>query len=461
MKRVSALNRKGTYLTIIAITLFLFEIKISKNPAQQSARHSPNNKLRTGGKKRPSQLNLKLAMGVVNARHLPGTSSVPAHFPDLDSMYSWIRRLQKQYPHLLQVETIGKSSSMHLPLYALKVSDNASNEEDESSVLFSALHHAREPIGGLLSMQIVEMLLSSYEQNKTIRKLVNSLEVWIVPIVNPEGYRYVFDNRLNFPWWRKNLHDNDNDGIFNPVIDGVDLNRNYDYNWMQGGEDNPASWFYRGKEPFSENEITAMRSLALRENIVAGLSFHSYGEVVLYPWGNYYAAPDQDLIYTTGQKLASHIRKLSNTSTYGLLPLNGRVGQSSVWMYGRLRAIDFIVELGDEYFTNGQDTRQVIREALAGVEFFLNRALISNIQGHIFDANTKQPLVAKILVEGYEAQHVSPRYSEPLYGRFERWLSPGIYNIEISTAGYARKLLSGVEVKEDSATKLEIFLKKQ
>ncbi|MFQ5627986.1 MAG: hypothetical protein ACE5I1_04430, partial [bacterium] len=162
-----------------------------------------------------------------------------------------------------------------------------------------------------------------------------------------------------------------------------------------------------------------------------------------------------------GQKLASHIRKLSNTSTYGLLPLNGRVGQSSVWMYGRLRAIDFIIELGDEYFTNGRDTRHVIREALAGVEYFLHRALVSNIRGHIRDANTKQPLVAKILVKGYEAQHVSPRYSEPLFGRFERWLNPGVYNNEISAGGYARKILSGVEIKEKRATENEIFLKKQ
>lgn len=462
MNRGTVLPGKRTIFAIIAAVIVFFEIKAGKSPSPHSSLQINRKSKRQLGVNTPeTPHDFVFGTSSATARSFTYQSNTPPHFPNLDSLYNWIQRLKKQYPNLLQIEAIGKSTSLRLPMYAMKISDNPTQEEDESAVLFSALHHAREPIGGILSLHIAEMLLSEYKHDKNIRNFVDNLEIWIVPVVNPEGYKYVFDNKLGFPWWRKNLHDNDEDGIFNPVIDGVDLNRNYDYNWLQGGEDNPASWFFRGAEPFSENEINAMRNLALRENVVAGLSFHSYGEVVLYPWGNFYVAPDQDLIYNVGQKLASHMRKLSNTSTYGLLPLNGRVGQSSVWMYGRLRAIDFIVELGDEYFTSARDTRNVVREATAGVEFFLNRALVANIRGHVVDTKTGKPIVAKVMVKGYEAQYVSPRSSEPLFGRFERWLIPGTYTIEVEAPGYARKILSGVEVREDDATELDILLIKQ
>lgn len=462
MKHAGVLFRKKTLFSLIALFFLV--------PGLKSGKYSQSTCLfrsQPAGKNFAFVLMRWLAIsfcdgwGGESAMAAPAVSRIiPKHFPTLDSIYTWIHRLEREYPDLLHVEQIGRSTSLHLPLYALKLSDNASQEEDESALLFSAIHHAREPVGGLLCMRLAETLLQSYTADQDVRRFLDELEIWIVPVVNPEGYRYVFDNDLNFPWWRKNLRDNDHDGIFNPVIDGVDLNRNYDFNWEQGGEDNPSSWFYRGEQPFSEDEISAMQRLAYRENIVAGLSFHSYGEVVLYPWGNYYAAPDQELIYAVGQKLAASMTKLSGSASYGLLPLNGRVGQSSVWMYGRLRAIDFIVELGDEYFTDQRETESIIREAMRAVYYFLDRALISGVRGHVRDARTGAPLVAKIYIEGYEAHYVSPRYSEPVFGRFERWLQPGTYSLEVTASGYGRKHIPRVEVRADRLTVLDIMLRK-
>lgn len=256
------------------------------------------------------------------------------------------------------------------------------------------------------------------------------------------------------------MRDNDNDGVFDPIIDGVDLNRNYDYNWAQGGEGNPASWFYRGSHAGSEPEIEAITSLAVRENIVAGLSFHSYGEVVLYPWGNFYAAPDQRLIYEVGQQLAMHMLKLSNNAYYGLLPLNGRVGQSSVWMYGRLRAIDFIVELGDQYFPDARKTRHIVQNGVKSTLFFMRRALRATIRGQVADAHTNQPLVATIYVTGYESDFVAPRRSEPRFGRYERWLEPGRYTIHVSADGYRTQIFDDVRVFENEPTHLDVVLER-
>ncbi len=381
-------------------------------------------------------------------------------WPSLQAFYSRIQKLEEAHPSIIHVEKIGVSTSLALPLYAIKLSDNASQEEDESAILFSALHHAREPLGALLCMEMLERFSQAYDSDTAIKKLVDELEIWVVPIVNPDGYDYMSRNDLDFPWWRKNLRDNDGDGIFNPIFDGVDLNRNYDYNWREGGEDNPASWFFRGGKPFSENEIQAVKNLALRENIVAGLSFHSYGEVVLFPWGNYLPPPDRALIQNVGKRLASRMRKLSGMSSYGVLPLNGRVGQSSVWMYGRLRAIDYIVELADAYFTRAQDTRTVMREGMRGVRHFLGRALGAGLYGHVLDESTHQPVLAEILVTGYEARHVSPRMSETRYGRFERWLEPGVYTVVFQADGYMQSVWKEVLVGAKGRTELEVYLKK-
>ena len=118
----------------------------------------------------------------------------------------------------------------------------------------------------------------------------------------------------------------------------VDLNRNYDFNWAEGGESIIGSWFYRGAAPFSESETAALKNLAERENVIAGMAFHSYGEMVLFPWGNYFPAPDESVLFYLAQKIASQMLKSEGVGTYGVLPLNARAGQSSNWMYAQLRA---------------------------------------------------------------------------------------------------------------------------
>ncbi len=363
------------------------------------------------------------------------------------------------HPDLVRLEQIGVGSRLGLPIWAVKVSDNVSVDEDEPTVLFTGVHHAREPLGAKITLALMKYLVSRYGRDPRVTNWVDNTSVWFVPVVNPEGYKYVMDNRLPFPWWRKNLRDNDGDGKFDPLIDGVDLNRNYDYNWDQGGDGYPGSWFYRGRRPFSEPEVRALRDLALRENFVFGIGYHSYGESILFPWGNFDRPPDEDVILDIASHMASRIRRVDGKGHYALLPLNGRVGQSSIWMYGALRTIDFIVEVGTDYFPDNQDVSRIVAQNVKGAVYLLERLHGPGITGHVFDAETGAPLNAEIAVVENSAPYVRPRHTDPRSGRYDRILLPGVYTVEFRSEGYLPQVFSNLRVPRRKPLRLDVRLK--
>jgi hypothetical protein len=387
-----------------------------------------------------------------------GNSNIPAIYPPLEEIYHEIIKLQLRFPELIHVETIGKTTALQLPLRAVKVSDNAVNREDEPRILFMGVHHAREPIGANICLEMITSLCTGYETDSRIRRWLDELEIWFVPVVNPDGYKYIHDNDLGFPWWRKNLRDNDGDGVFNPLVDGVDLNRNYDFNWADGGDGHPGSWFYRGKKSFSENEASAIKRLAIRENFVIGISYHSYGEAVLYPWGNFAEPPDRDLILDIAQNLSLRIRRASGHGTYTILPLNGAVGQSSIWMYGFLGTIDFIVEVGTQYYPDAARVPAILAAHLNGACYLFDRILSTGVHGRVYEFYTKRPLLAEVEVVEYAAEHVKPRRTDTVFGRFHRLLLAGNYTIEIRSAGYQTKRINEVAVADGESVELDIGL---
>jgi hypothetical protein len=388
-------------------------------------------------------------------------ASVPSAYPHLQVLERQFFDLINAYPHLAHAYQIGQSTSWMQPIWGIRVSSGPAIDKDAPAVLFTGIHHAREPLGALLCKALLEELLTNYGKSARHTRLLDSLEIWLVPIVNPDGYEYIIQNQLQFPWWRKNLRDNNGDGIFDPLVDGVDLNRNYDFNWDEGGDGNPASWFYRGDSAFSEREIQALRGLALRENFVMGASYHSYGESVLYPWGNFHRAPDQELILDIAQRCADQIGRLSGSGSYNVLPLNGRVGQSSIWMYGEFGTIDFIIETGEEYFATPEDIPRIVKENVRGALFLMERALCGGVTGHVRDRQTGKPVVAEIHVNGCDAAYVKCRRADAARGRFDRLLFPGSYTLEIRAPGYLTETITGVQIHGDRMTVLDIALARQ
>ena len=190
-----------------------------------------------------------------------------------------------QYPNLISAKAPISDTLTHegRPIYYMKISNDPNVDQGKPRVLFSAIHHAREP--GSLSQTIFYMwyLLENYGTDPEVTYLVDNLEMMFVPVINPDGYIH---NVVNDPngggMHRKNK--NPNVGNQNP---GVDLNRNYSYQWGTTGVDlnDENSDVYPGSNAFSEPETQNMKKIAENWNISLAHNAHTHGGLHLYPIG--------------------------------------------------------------------------------------------------------------------------------------------------------------------------------
>lgn len=278
-----------------------------------------------------------------------------------------LKALQAKYPQLARVYTIGRSLEGR-NINALKISDNVSADEEEAEVLFLGCHHAREWISVEVPYLLGKYLVENYASDAEVRKLVNQSEVWIVPLVNPDGLEYSI---YFYRYWRKNRRFNA-DGSY-----GVDLNRNYGYLWgfdNVGSSPEPGSAVYRGTAPFSEPETRAIRDFFMGKNFRALVSYHSYSQIILYPWGYTTVPSDQD----------SLLRQLAAEMAEAMKPVNGRVysygqagaslyltnGDATDWAFGVAGIPAYTIELppidqlGGGFFNAEADIHSIFQENL-------------------------------------------------------------------------------------------------
>jgi len=196
---------------------------------------------------------------------------------------------------LAKLVVIGKSVQGK-DIVAVKVTKNATKVRDGSrpSVLYSAAQHAREWITPEMDRRLLHHYLDNYATDPAIKKIVDTTELWFVPVANPDGYDYTFTagNRL----WRKNLRDNDGDGLITGN-DGVDPNRNFPAKWgydNEGSSPTPAGETYRGTAPASEPETRALDGLMKKLKPTYLINYHSAAELLLYGIGWQVATPSPD-----------------------------------------------------------------------------------------------------------------------------------------------------------------------
>jgi hypothetical protein len=202
-------------------------------------------------------------------------------------------------PGIAKVVKIGTSVNGQ-EILAVKVTRDAAKLRDGSrpAVLYASAQHAREWITPEMTRRLMHYMLDGYGKDPKITAMVNSTELWFVPVANPDGYDFTFTqgNRL----WRKNLRDNNGDGQIT-VGDGVDLNRNFAVKWgydNEGSSPDPASETYRGAGPGSEPETKALDGLFKRVGFKFFVNYHSAAELLLYGIGWQVSTPSpDDVIY--------------------------------------------------------------------------------------------------------------------------------------------------------------------
>lgn len=250
-----------------------------------------------------------------------------------DELLAVLDSMVAKYPNLITPKMqIGESVSIEgRPIWHLRLSDNPLVDEDEPELLYTALHHAREPNSLAQMVFYIWYLLENYETDAEVKYLVDNTEMYFIPVVNPDGYLF---NESTDPegggFWRKNRRDN-GDGTF-----GVDLNRNYGFEWGfddNGSSPSTGSETYRGTEGFSEPETAAVRDLCNQHNFRITLNYHTFGNLLIYPWGySDTETPDQATFRSMTDVMTRENDYLAGTGTETVgYTVNG---DSDDWMYG-------------------------------------------------------------------------------------------------------------------------------
>ncbi len=287
--------------------------------------------------------------------------------------------LERDHPDLAKVYPIGQSLEGRT-IYALKISDNPFLDEGEPAILFLGCHHAREWISVEIPYLFGKHLVESYAGDGGIRSLVDRSEIWIVPLVNPDGLEYSIHT---YRYWRKNRRANP-DGSF-----GIDLNRNYGYQWgydNEGSSPVPSSYLYRGPEPFSEPETVAVRDLVLGHGFGGLISFHSYSQIILYPWG-YIDEPTSrnEELESVAREMSGHMESVRGTvyrygrAADGLYLTNG---DTADWSFGAAGILSYTIELppvdiqGGGFFNPESEIEGIFSENLPAMLYLVDYAVL-------------------------------------------------------------------------------------
>ncbi|MFD9103278.1 M14 family metallopeptidase [Streptomyces virginiae] len=229
-------------------------------------------------------------------RSVPGIAASPMDFPSADSKYhnyaeatAEINTLVAQYPAIASKRVIGKSYQGR-DLLAIKISDNVATDESEPEVLFTAHQHAREHLTVEMALYLLKEFTSKYGTDSRVTNAVNGREIWIVPDLNPDGGEYDIATG-SYRSWRKNRQPNSGSSYV-----GTDENRNWNYKWgcCGGSSSSKSSETYRGAAAESAPEVKVVsdfvrsRVIGGKQQIKAAIDFHTYSELVLWPFGYTY-----------------------------------------------------------------------------------------------------------------------------------------------------------------------------
>lgn len=307
--------------------------------------------------------------------------SISYHYFTYQEMTNLFQSLSENNSDIMSLESIGKTYEQR-DIWLVKLSDNVDVNEKEPGVLLMGAHHGNEKPSFEILIYFINYIVENYYKENTdddqdglinedyidgfdndddglidedpsedrVREVINNTQIFLLPMVNPDG---VEANT------RKNRAPNYGSfGLSKEITSyGVNLNRNYGYKWYLYYifplsyhlfiNILDSSYNYRGERPFSENETIAVKNFVEKNNMCISLSYHSYGEILFYPW--MYTSrhtPDEDLYISIGENI-SNINKyfLYKGGEYKIPRYGGTLGTSEDWLYGTRDIIAYTVEL--------------------------------------------------------------------------------------------------------------------
>ena len=376
-----------------------------------------------------------------------------------DQYISLLNTLQKTYPNHLELSSIGKTfEGNEMPLIIMKSpfvnqSRNqttfSEKKNTKSAILFTGMHHGREPVSMMMNIYLILHLLSI--SDGYLHLLLSSTEIFFVPIINIDSYKYNCENYLtrnvnvNNLMSRKNrnpFYDKEKTKVSNCRSDdiGVDLNRNYDYafgNDNVGSSPKECEEDFRGPYPFSEPETQNIKNFTDKHpNIKICINFHSWGNLIITPFNYLKSKISEDSIkknYPLHYKMYQDFLKEANYPD-GFLFGNGDEtikyttnGDATDWFFGAKKILSFSPELGvknkesDVFYPSRKITFEILEKnlynglyAIQKSAYFLKAELISADYSKCLNKNkyytTREKYYANL--KDYEMKNC--RYNEML-----------------------------------------------
>ncbi len=276
-------------------------------------------------------------------------------FPEKDAIYHNYKELVAEMqaiaaraPEYVSLFSIGKST-LGKDLWALRLTKGAKGTKASSKpgIVFLGTHHAREHLSTEVPLKLAQHLVVN-RADPEIARLLDTRDIYIIPMVNPDGVEYDIEGG-KYHMHRKNMAKNA-DGTT-----GVDLNRNYSWGWGGGGASpDPSDDTYRGPSAFSEPESKAVKAFVdARPNLKVLLSYHTFSELILYPWGGSNDPIPDDKARGAFQTMAGEMAKMTGYTPEQSSDLYIATGDTCDWAWGEKHIFAFTFELTPKSMWDG------------------------------------------------------------------------------------------------------------
>ena len=269
-----------------------------------------------------------------------------AKYHNYKEMTDELRKIAQENPGLASLFSIGKSAEGR-EIWCLRFNTSPGRAADSKpGAVFMGEHHAREHLSVEIPLLYAKWLAENKEKPE-VKNVIAERDIYILPMVNPDGGEYDIKDG-SYKWWRKNRR-KVSGGEY-----GVDLNRNYDCLWGQGGSSSsPGSETYMGPKAFSEPETQAVKKFFdERNNIKVFITYHTYGKDVMYPWGgSNELLPEKDL--AAHKALARKMAEMTGYTSRQSSDMYIATGDTADWTYDKHKIFSFTIELEPDQYGSG------------------------------------------------------------------------------------------------------------
>ncbi|MBU1651581.1 hypothetical protein KKA00_05135, partial [bacterium] len=351
-----------------------------------------------------------------------------------DEIVSELQNIASANPDICLLHNAGTSEQGRV-LWFMQISDNIGTQEDEPEVLYISTMHGDEPVGMEMCMYFINLLVDRYGIDPEINALVDDNELWIMPLMNPDGY--VMGQRYN--------------------ANGVDLNRNF-----PDRVDDPVNTT-AGRAVETANVM----NWSFDHQPILSANFHTGALVVNYVWdhsfdpqANAAYTDDQDLVLASAETYSFYNTPMwnNNFGSFNNGTVNGAdwyqiSGGMMDWNYHWMGDLDNTIELSNISWPGSGELPQYWEENRQSMIEYINFNH-RGVRGIVRDVSTNLPLLAEIDVVGRDFTI----YTDPDVGDYHRMLMPGVYDLEISSFGYWTADPFGIIVTEGDPTVYDVYL---